>query len=94
MGRSGVVRGRRRVNIKGSWPTFSRLATSNPMKFLGCVSLLVSKFPEGNRQILVFLSSFKSYSVFTHHTPLIEIKKTSPFENAFHMLEQLSVSLC
>ena len=45
------------------------------MKFLGCVSLSVSTFPEGNRQILVFLSPFKSYSVFTHHTPLIETKK-------------------
>lgn len=56
-------------------PTFSRLATSNPMKFFGCVSLSVSTFPEGNRQILVFLSPFKSYSVFTHHTPLIETKK-------------------
>ena len=45
------------------------------MKFLGCVSLSVSTFPEGNRQILVFLSPFTSYSVFTHHTPLIETKK-------------------
>ena len=50
-----------------------RYLQSNEISWL-CF-LISYTFPEGNRQILVFLSPFKSYSVFTYHTPLIETKK-------------------